>query len=173
MGGFSVEIKGKVWKYGDDVNTDVIYPGRYTYMLLTEKEIASHALEDLEPAFAKEAKAGDIVVGGCNWGVGSAREQAVKTLKYKGVSAIVAKSFARIYFRNCLNEGLLAIACPEAVDAIEAGEVIQIDVEGGVIHTALGDYYFEQYPAYVKGLVQSGGIIPYTRQKLAERHANG
>ena len=164
-----MKISGKSWKYGDDVNTDVIYPGRYTYQLLTEQEIASHALEDLDSSFSGLVQPGDIIVGGKNWGVGSAREQAVKTLKYKGVSAIIGKSFARIYFRNCLNEGLLAIVCPNAVDAIQAGENVSIDMEKGEIYTASGMFRFEQYPEYVKELVACGGIIPYTRQKLAER----
>lgn len=164
-----MEIRGKVWKYGDDVNTDVIYPGRYAYHLLSEEEIASHALEDLDEDFAKQMQKGDIVVGGQNWGVGSAREQAVKTLKYKGVSAIIAKSFARIYFRNCLNEGVLAITCPEAVDAIEKGDTITIDIENSKIQCKNGAYPFAEYPEYVKELVASGGIVPYTRQKLAEK----
>lgn len=164
-----MEIVGNVWKYGDDINTDVIYPGRYTYILLSEEEIASHALEDLDPTFAGNMKPGDIVVGGYNWGVGSAREQAVKTLKCKGVSALIAKSFARIYFRNCLNEGLLAIACPGAVEAIQAGEKVSIDLENSMIHTASGSFTFEPYPEYVKNLVQCGGIIPYTKAKMKER----
>ncbi len=162
-----MKISGKVWKYGDDINTDVIYPGRYTYQLLTDEEIASHALEDLDNNFARKMKEGDIVVGGKNWGVGSAREQAVKTLKYKGVAALITKGFARIYFRNCLNEGLLAIVCPEAVDAVQAGEEISIDMENSEISTKSGTFSFESYPEYVKELVACGGIIPYTRKKLA------
>jgi len=162
-----LKVAGKCWKYGDDINTDVIYPGRYTYQLLSEAEIASHALEDLDSEFAEKMDPGDIVVGGENWGVGSAREQAVKTLKYKGVAAIIAKSFARIYFRNCLNEGLLVITCRDAVDAIENGEMVTIDMEEGIIETKSRMFRFEQYPEYVKELVESGGIISYTKNKLS------
>ena len=157
---------GKTWKYGDDVNTDVLYPGRYTYQLLSDEQVASHALEDLDPEFAQHVQKGDILLGGWNWGVGSAREQAVKAVKFCGVQTIIAKSFARIYFRNCLNEGLLAIACPAAVDAMKGGEQIEIDLEHSCIRTPEGEFCFEPYPEYVRGLVESGGIIPYTREKL-------
>ncbi len=163
-------ITGKVWKYGDDVNTDVIYPGRYTYQLLDEKQIASHALEDLDPSFSTDFMAGDIVVGGKNWGCGSAREQAVKTLKYSGVSAIIAKSFARIYFRNCLNEGLLAITCPEAVEAVTKGETVSIDVENHRVKTDHGTFDFPSYPEYVMELVKAGGIVPFTKKKVNEKN---
>ena len=95
-----MSIRGKVWKYGDDVNTDVIFPGKYTYTITDRKEMAAHALEDLDPEFAKEVKPGDIVVGGRNFGCGSSREQAATCLKEAGVAAVVAASFARIFFRN-------------------------------------------------------------------------
>lgn len=161
-----MRIKGNAWKYGDDINTDVLYPGRYTYQLLSNEEVASHALEDLDPNFTKQMHCGDILVGGWNWGIGSAREQAVKSIRFKGAGAIIAKSFARIYFRNCLNEGLLAIACPAAADAILAGDPVEIDMQRSLICTPRGTYSFEPYPAYVRDLVEAGGIIPYTRQKL-------
>lgn len=162
---------GTIWKYGDDVNTDVLYPGRYTYQLLSEREIASHALEDLDGDFVKQVKPGDILVGGWNWGVGSAREQAVKAIKFCGVRVIIAKSFARIYFRNCLNEGLLAICCPQAVDALESGDQVRIDMTESRILTPRGTFPYESYPEYVQGLVESGGILPYTRKKLEQRGA--
>lgn len=161
-----MSIQGRTWKYGDDVNTDVLYPGRYTYQLLDDEQIASHALEDLDPAFSAQAKPGDILVGGWNWGVGSARQQAVKSIQLKGTAAIVAKSFARIYFRNCLNEGLLAIACPAAVDAIEAGDTVEIDMDASRIATPKGIFPFEPYPEYLRNLVEAGGIIPFTAAKL-------
>ena len=108
----STTIVGRVWKYGDGVNTDVIFPGKYTYSLKEPNEIAAHALEDLDPKFATDAQPGDVIVAGRNWGNGSSREQAVTALKYKGIAAVVAKSFARIYFRNGINQGLLLITCP-------------------------------------------------------------
>ena len=96
--------KGKVWKYGDDVNTDVIFPGKYTYTPMEPEEMASHALEDLDPDFASQVRANDVIVGGRNFGCGSSREQAASCLKYAGVQAVVAKSFARIFFRNAINQ---------------------------------------------------------------------
>ena len=101
--------KGKVWKYGDDVNTDVIFPGKYTYTIMEPQEIAKHALEDLDPEFAQKVKPGDVIVAGKNFGCGSSREQAAACLKYAGVQAVIAKSFARIYFRNAINLGLPVI----------------------------------------------------------------
>lgn len=108
-------IRGKVWKYGDDVNTDVIFPGKYTYTITDRKEMAAHALEDLDPKFAKEVKPGDIIVAGTNFGCGSSREQAASCLKEAGVAAVVAGSFARIFFRNAINEGLALVECAEAI----------------------------------------------------------
>lgn len=165
---------GKVWKYGDDVNTDMIFPGRYTYIPMKENEFGKYALEDLDERFAAEVEPGDIIVAGKNWGCGSAREQAVKTLKIRGVQAIIAKSFARIYYRNCLNEGLAVITCPEAAELLNDGEQISIDFKEGVIIRENGDKIaFSPYPEYVKGLVECGGIIPYVQQRLKERETKG
>ena len=112
---------GRVWKYGDDVNTDVIYPGKYTYSDLSPEEMAQHALEDLDPEFASSVEPGDIIVAGTNFGCGSSREQAVTCLKYAGVGVLIAKSFARIYFRNAVNQGLPIVHCA-AVEGVESGE---------------------------------------------------
>ncbi|MEO1440831.1 MAG: 3-isopropylmalate dehydratase, partial [Chloroflexota bacterium] len=109
----------RVWKFGDNVNTDVIYSGRYTYTITERSEMAQYAMEDLDPAFAKNARPGDVIVAGRNWGNGSSREQAVIALVELGIKAIIAESFARIYYRNAINEGLLVIQCPEAVPYIE------------------------------------------------------
>ena len=108
---------GIVWKYGDNVNTDVIFPGRYTYQIMTPEEMAKHAMEDLDPGFAAKVKPGDVIVAGKNFGCGSSREQAAACLKAAGVQAVVAKSFARIYFRNAINLGLAVLQSDEAVDA--------------------------------------------------------
>ena len=121
-----MQIAGGAWKYGDDVNTDVIFPGKYTYTLTERDEIASHALEDLDPDFAGQVQPGDIIVAGRNWGCGSSREQAATCLVYNGVGAVIAESFSRIFYRNALNNGLLAITCPEAVQAIYAGEQVAV-----------------------------------------------
>ena len=159
---------GKVWKYGDDVNTDLIYPGRYTYTLLKEEEMGVHALEDLDASFNREAKPGDIIVAGKNWGCGSAREQAVTCLKARGVGAIVAKSFSRIYYRNCLNEGVSIVVCPALVDAVDAGDVIAIDFDNSTVTIEGKDqvFTFAPYPEYVLRLVESGGLLAYVKKRL-------
>jgi len=162
-------IKGRVWKYGDDVNTDVIFPGKYTYTVSDPKEMAQYALEDLDPDFAGKVKPNDIIVAGKNWGNGSSREQAVTCLREAGLGAIVAKSFARIYGRNCINNALPALTCPEAVDAIENGEVIEINIKSGELHCAAGTFHFPPLPSNVLAIVEAGGLINYTRQKLAAR----
>jgi len=101
--------RGRAWVYGDDVDTDVIFPGKYTYTIRDEAEMAQHALEDLDPAFARTVQAGDVIVAGRNWGCGSSREQAVTCLRAAGIRVIIARSFARIYFRNAVNNGLLPV----------------------------------------------------------------
>ncbi len=159
-------IKGRVWKYGDDVNTDVIFPGKYTYTINDPSEMAQHALEDLDPEFAGKVRPGDIIVAGKNWGNGSSREQAVTCLKAAGVSALIAKSFARIYFRNAINNGLPAITSPDAVEAIEDGEEIEIDLEAGEIRCKAGTFNFPPLPETVLGILEAGGLIPYTRKRL-------
>jgi 3-isopropylmalate/(R)-2-methylmalate dehydratase small subunit len=159
-------IRGRVWKYGDDVNTDVIFPGKYTYTVNEPAEMAQYALEDLDPSFAKEVKPDDIIVAGKNWGCGSSREQAAICLKESGVGAIVAKSFARIHYRNCLNAALPALICPEAVDVIDDREIIEIDLEAGVLHCHAGDFSFPPLPEIVWEIFDAGGLIPYTRKRL-------
>jgi len=158
--------KGRVWKYGDNVNTDVIFPGKYTYSILEPEEMARHALEDLDPGFAQKVKLGDVIVAGKNFGCGSSREQAATCLKYAGVQAVVAKSFARIFFRNAINQGLPVLQSEEAVDSIEDGEEIGIDFIGGKIKTSRGDFKFPPFPESVMGILEAGGLIPYTKKKL-------
>jgi len=158
--------KGKVWKYGDDINTDVIFPGKYTYSILEPEEMAQHALEDLDPGFAGSVKPGDIIVAGKNFGCGSSREQAATCLKHAGIQALIARSFARIFFRNAINQGLPVIQCAEAVENIENGEEIEIDFAGGRIRTEKGVFDFPSLPESVLGILKEGGLIPYTRKKL-------
>ncbi len=158
-------MTGRVWKYGDDVNTDVIFPGKYTYSISDRKEMARHALEDLDPGFVEKVQPGDIIVAGKNWGCGSSREQAVIALKEAGVGAIVARSFARIYFRNCINEGLAIAAC-DAVDGVETGDEVTVDLEAGKVITPQGEYRFPPLPDSVMEILQSGGLVPYVRRKL-------
>jgi 3-isopropylmalate/(R)-2-methylmalate dehydratase small subunit len=159
------KITGRVWKYGDDVNTDVIFPGKYTYSITDRKEMAKHALEDLDPGFVENVRPGDIIVAGKNWGCGSSREQAVIALKEAGVGAIVARSFARIYFRNCINEGLPIVTC-DAVDAVETGDEITIDFEQGMVITPRGDFAFPPLPPSVMEILNAGGLVPHVQHKL-------
>ncbi len=161
-------ISGRVWKYGDNINTDVIFPGKYTYTVSDPAEMPQHALEDLDPRFAKEVQAGDIIVAGSNWGCGSSREQAVTCLKESGLGAIVAVSFARIYYRNCLNAALPALICPPAVEAIQHGERIEVDLQAGEIRSSDAAYSFSPLPAAVMEIFDAGGLVPYTRRRLEE-----
>ncbi len=161
--------KGRVWKYGDDVNTDVIFPGKYTYTLMPPAEMAKHALEDLDPQFAQKVKPGDVIVAGKNFGCGSSREQAAACLKYAGVQAVIARSFARIYFRNAINLGLPVLQCPEAVDKVETGDEIEIDFAGGKLITNRGTFTFPPLPDSVIGILEAGGLIEYTKKRLAPK----
>lgn len=160
-------LQGRTWKYGDNINTDVIFPGKYTYTITERAEIARHALEDLDPTFAANVRPGDIIVAGRNWGCGSSREQAATCLVYNGVAAVVAASFSRIFYRNALNNGLLAIGCPAAVAAIEPGETITIDLVENRICCATGEFSFPPLSASVLGIVQAGGLVAYVKRKLA------
>lgn len=159
------KITGRVWKYGDDVNTDVIFPGKYTYSITDRKEMAEHALEDLDPEFVKNVRPGDIIVAGKNWGCGSSREQAVICLKEVGVGAIVARSFARIYFRNCINEGLPIVTC-DAVDSVESGEEVTVDFEAGKVFTPRAEYAFPPLAPSVMEILDVGGLVPHVKHKL-------
>ncbi len=161
--------KGRVWKYGDDVNTDVIFPGKYTYSVLEPEEMARHALEDLDPGFAQQVKVGDVIVAGRNFGCGSSREQAATCLKYAGVQAVIAKSFARIFFRNAINQGLPVLQSEEAVANIKNGEEIEIDFASGKIKTEKGVFTFSPFPDSVLRILKEGGLIPYTRKRLKEK----
>ena len=161
-------ISGKIWKYGDSVNTDVIFPGKYTYTLTDSKEIAAHALEDLDPRFAVNVQPGDAIVAGRNWGCGSSREQAATCLKWAGVGAVVAVSFARIFYRNAINNGLPAIVCPEAVDAVESGQTLTIDLSGGKISCLAGVFSFEPFPPSVQQILADGGLIPHLRKSMTK-----
>lgn len=161
-----MKIKGRVWKYGDDINTDVIFPGKYTYTVTDPEEMAKIALEDLDPEFADNVQKGDIIIGGKNFGCGSSREQAASCLVYAGVGAVIAKSFARIFFRNCINFGLPALTSAEAVDAIQNGEIIEIDTDEGKITSKAVSFDFPPLPEEIVGIFKAGGLIPYTKRKL-------
>jgi len=161
-----MQIQGRAWKYGDNINTDIIFPGKYTYTVTSRSEIARHALEDLDPTFVGQVQTGDIIVAGRNWGCGSSREQAATCLVYNGIGAVIAQSFSRIFYRNALNNGLLAIVCPAAAQAIQPGETIQIDLTCNLIQCAAGEFAYPPLSPSVMGIVQAGGLVAYVKHKL-------
>lgn len=152
----------RAWKYGDNVNTDVIFPGKYTYTVSHDPaQLARHALEDLDPTFAAQVQPGDVIVAGRNWGNGSSREQAVTCLRHAGLRAVIASSFARIYYRNAINNGLLAIVCPEIVAVVNHGDIIELDLEKATLSWSGQEFGFSSLPAQVQSILDAGGIIPY------------
>ena len=160
-------IEGSVFKYGDDINTDVIYPGKYVYTIMDPKEMAKHALEDLDPGFVERVKEGDLIVAGKNFGCGSSREQAVTSLKEAGISAIIAQSFARIYYRNCINNGLVPIICKEASEAIEGGDTVRVSLVKGKIFSKDREFGFVPFSEFIMGIINSGGLLAYTKKVIA------
>lgn len=162
-------ITGRAWVYGDNVNTDVIYPGKYTYTVTERAEIARHALEDLDANFAGQVQPGDVIVAGRNWGCGSSREQAATCLVYNGVGAVIAASFSRIFYRNALNNGLLAVVCPEAVAAILPGETVRVDPVACTVTCAAGVFAFPPLSASVLGIVEAGGLVAHVKRQVAAR----
>jgi len=160
----------RVWVYGNNVNTDVIFPGKYTYTLKTPEEIASVALEDLDPAFAKRVQPGDVVVGGRNWGSGSSREQAVTALKYCGVSVLIATSFSRIYFRNCINQGILPLALKNFNQLVRTGDLITIDLEQRTVEGSGTTFTYPEFSPSVQAILDAGGLIPMLQKQFASEN---
>jgi 3-isopropylmalate/(R)-2-methylmalate dehydratase small subunit len=160
-------LRGCVWKYGDNVDTDAIIPARYLNVS-TPEELAGHCMEDIDRTFATNVRPGDIVVGQANFGCGSSREHAPLALRGSGVSCVVAESFARIFYRNAINIGLPILECPEAVAGTEAGQTLEVDLERGTVtNVDTGKtYQAEPYPPFLLGIIAAGGLVPYTRQKL-------
>ena len=156
----------KIWKYGDDVNTDMLFPGKYTYTCGTPEEIRPHLLEDLDPSFSGEVKDGDIIFAGKNFGCGSSREQPVLGLKSVGIQAIVAESFARIFYRAAINQGLLLIECPEAVRTYTGAEAVAFDLETGRMKVGDDEFTFPPLPPEILAISEAGGLLAYTRKKL-------
>lgn len=162
-----MKLRGQVWKYGDNVDTDVIIPARYLN-LHTAEELAPHCMEDIDPGFAEAVQPGDMIVAGENFGSGSSREHAPLAMKGAGVSCVVAHSFARIFYRNAINVGLPILESPEAVDDTERGHQLEIDLEMGRIHNlTTGDIYqADPYPPFMMKIIDAGGLVPYTRQGM-------
>ncbi len=160
-------LKGRVHKYGANVDTDAIIPARYLNVS-DPYELSRHCMEDIDLDFVKKAKPGDIIVATTNFGCGSSREHAPIAIKASGVSAIIARSFARIFFRNSINIGLPLLESPEAVEATDAGDELEIDLATGTINNLTKGKTFQAtpYPEFMSQLIKAGGLIEYTRQRL-------
>ena len=157
-------LKGGVFKFGDDISTDHIAPGRLIYLRSNLPELAKHVFEDADPIFAKRVKSGDFVVGGKNFGLGSSREHAPIIIKMSGVSAVLAKSFARIFFRNAINIGLPVLICD--TDKINDGDQLEVDLEKGIINnlTNKAQLSFSRIPEVMLRILDEGGLIPYIKK---------
>ncbi len=162
-----MRFRGRAWVFGDNIDTDVIIPGRYLNTT-DPKELAAHCMEGVDPEFPRKVQPGDIVVAGRNFGSGSSREHAPLSLQAAGVSCIIAKSFARIFFRNAINIGLPVLECPEAVDAISPGDELEVHLDTGEIRNQRTGQAFraKPYPPFMLELIRAGGLIPYTRARL-------
>jgi len=159
-------VKGRIWCFGDDVNTDIIFPGKYTYSIKEPEEMAKHAMEDADPEFAANVREGDVIVAGSNFGCGSSRQQAVTSLKYAGIRAIIAKSFARIYYRNTINLGLLAIINSEISEIAKNGDLIEIDTDKGIVLLNGKTFTYPSFPEYITKIINAGGLIPFVRDNI-------
>lgn len=160
-------IKGQLHKYGANIDTDVIIPAKYAN-LPTPEELGEHCLENLDDQFTQNVKSGDILMASTNFGCGSSREQAPWSIKGAGVSCIIAKSFARIFFRNAINIALPLMECPEAVDGSEKGDVLKIDLSAGIIENVTQKKVFKAapYPDFIRELISAGGLVSYAEKRI-------
>lgn len=161
---------GRAHVYGDNVDTDRLFPGRYLFAT-TDDEFRKFALEDLDPDFRTNVQPGDVLVGGANFGCGSSREQAVACLRAFDVPAVIARSFARIYFRNAINNGVAPIICPDAVDIIQDGDDMTVDLDAGTVtHGPSGrSFAFEPLPDFLQEIIDAGGLVAHLRNKHGGR----
>lgn len=162
-----MQTQHRVWVYGDNINTDVIFPGKYTYTLRTEEEIQSKALEDLDPNFASQVQTGDIIVAGENWGNGSSREQAVTCLRYSGIQMIIASSFSGLYFRNCINQGIRPVIIPDLYTTLETGDTILLDEAQNLIITETKQYSIPIFSPSVEAILANGGLVPMLQKQFS------
>ena len=164
-------VQGKVFKYGDNVDTDVIIPARYLNAP-SPAELAKHCMEDIDADFVSNVKAGDIMVGGANFGCGSSREHAPISIRAAGISCVIAASFARIFYRNAINIGFPILECPEAAEKINAGDEVTVDFDTGVItDLTTGDTFkATAFPAFINGIIENGGLLPYLKAKQAKEN---
>jgi len=163
-------LKGKVHKYGANVNTDVIIPARYLN-IYDSTELAKHCMEDIDEDFLNRVQPGDIIMATTNFGCGSSREHAPMAIKAAGISCVIAQSFARIFFRNSIDIGLPLLECEEAVDKTESGDILEIDLSRGKIKNLTKNTSFtaSPYPDFMTEIIAAGGLIEYTKQRLASR----
>ena len=161
-----MSVKGKVFKYGNDVDTDVIIPAR-NLTSADPSHLASHCMEDIDASFVSRVSEGDIMVAGSNFGCGSSREHAPVAIKASGISLVIAESFARIFYRNAINVGLAIMECPEASAAINDGEEVEADFDTGVItDLTTGDTFTAKpFPEFIKKIIEAGGLVQYTKLK--------
>ncbi|RCK77581.1 MAG: 3-isopropylmalate dehydratase small subunit [Ignavibacteriae bacterium] len=159
----------KIWRYGDNINTDMLFPGKYTYTCSKPEEIKPHLLEDLDPEFSKNVQPGDILIVGKNFGCGSSREQPAVGLKYIGIEAIIGESFSRIFYRSAINQGLILIECPKAVQEYQDGMTVKIDFDKSQIFIDKNSFSFPKLPPEILAIRDAGGLLEYTRKKLQER----
>lgn len=161
-----MQARGNVFRYGDNVDTDVIIPARYLNTS-DPAELASHCMVDLDATFTKRVKKGDIIVADKNFGCGSSRKHAPIAIKASGVSCVIARSFARIFFRNALNIGLPILECPEACDAIKDGDVVSVDFDKGLIvdETQKKEFQAEPFPPFMQQLIAAGGLAEYLKKE--------
>ncbi|HKV86985.1 MAG TPA: 3-isopropylmalate dehydratase small subunit [Candidatus Dormibacteraeota bacterium] len=166
-------IRGRAWKFGDNVDTDQIIPAKYAIYSLDEKELGKHAMEGVpdKETWASQVGAGDIMVGGSNFGCGSSREIAPVAIRGAGVSLVVADSFARIFFRNAINMGYPILQSPQAAEGVEDGDELEVDLEHGIVRnfTKGDEYRCEPFPAFMNELLNMGGLVPWVRKQLEER----
>lgn len=157
-----MKVKGNVFKYGDNVDTDVIIPARYLN-IQDKAELSSHAMEDIDKDFVSKVKKGDIIVARKNFGCGSSREHAPMVIKESGVSCVIADTFARIFFRNSINIGLPILECPEAAEAVNAGDMVEVDFDSGVITdlTSGKSFNAEPFPEFMQKIINSNGLVGY------------
>ena len=162
-----MEISGKVFKYGDNVDTDVIIPARYLNTA-DANELARHCMEDIDSTFVSKVSPGDIMVAGRNFGCGSSREHAPLAIKASGISCVIASTFARIFYRNAINIGLPIMECPEAVDSIAAGDRLSVDLSAGTITDLTSGKTFkaEPFPPFMQDLIAAGGLAAYMRKAV-------
>ena len=160
-------LKGKVWKYGDNVDTDVIIPARYLNTTKAE-ELAKHCMEDIDSGFASSVQSGDIMVGGWNFGCGSSREHAPIAIQASGISCVIAASFARIFYRNSINIGFPILECPKASEAVRNGDIVSVDTKTGIITDETTGETFEAkaFPPFIDNIIEKGGLLPYLKEKL-------